>query len=583
MSSSTSCRARGPSRLGSIACITLLLLGTGAAPARAAEDDEDETPLLAADVPRGETVYLRPNDATRLDLRDMDGDGRLDMVEVSPRGVSLRFLRSNGRYPDEDDRLVRWPGSKVGWALTDLDGDGASDIVMLVEGSTLRVWTSTAEATESTDLLTDIPGALPRGIRRMNFVHDVDGDGQADIVVPASGHYAIYLGTGSGFVEDPIEVAFEAEIDLEVGDPESLDGRFGEVVRVPLFRLMDIDGDQRRDLVSESEDELLVYLAGDELPPEPDWRIDLAALKAEVDRPTQVNLDDLLSMVAPAVNWEVADLDGSPPWDMVLQRGSRFTVHLGGSHGLDPGRADQVLKASGNVMHFLLRDTDGDGAVDLQMLRAETISLGRVLRWLVIAGSLDFDVFTYRNEGGTFARRPSERKTISLRVPALIGFVSGMEDMESELEARFDWPAQPACFGDDGRVDDVVDVRDRTIELYRDLVPGDFQPGIVEQLRDLGPEAMLEQNLIRRLDDLEDGGVKVIDLGEATSLIPTPSYDLHLAAERAEPFARYALPDQMVSLRALRPLDIDGDGRSDIVAVGQDAEGAVVAQILVLP
>ncbi len=532
-------------------------------------------------------VRIGIQDGSRLKLTDMDGDGRADLVRIGINGVGVSFLADDDTYATEPDWSISWPSTKSAWDIADIDGDGADDVVVLDSGARVLVFRPVSGSDEAEVWLADAGGFLPRGIRRMRFVRDVDGDGRRDVIIPGSGRFLIHRGTEGGLDPQPLSVVYEAEIELKVGDPESLDGRFGQEIGIPLFSIEDVDGDGRTDLLAESKQELAVYLAGDTLPSEPSWTLDLEALRAEVDSPESIDLEDLFANVTPQLNWQIDDVDGVAPHDLILQRGNRFTVHLGGTHGLDPARADQVLKASGNVLHFVMRDVDGDGLVDLQLLRAETISLGTVLRWLVIAGSLDFDVYTYRNEGGRFVRKPTSRKRISLRLPALIGLVTDKdreewEDYGDEITDKLSWPATLLDFDGDGRVDDVIDQRGDELVVLRDRRPADFAPDLVQRAKVEGIDGLIESFIFGIVDDVEDGAAFDMELLDLPNRVPTPGWDLHLLTKNDVPVARQPLPSAVDGVDWLRVVDLNGDGYSDIVAVcDADNWSGTVVQILI--
>src|SRR5262249_55245404 len=262
-----------------------------------------------------------------------------------------------------------------------------------------------------------------------------------DLVIPGTSRFLIHLQTKDGW-STALPVSFQASIGLELGDPGRLDARFAQDVEIPWFSLQDVDGDGTTDLVSETAEQVLFHLANPALPDHPTFSLDLTALRAAVAAPGRVDLDNLLANVDPQVNWKTADLDGKAPNDLVIQQGGTFNVYLGGSRGPSLDHPDQVLKASGNVLYFLLRDVNKDGRPDLQILRAQSISLADALRLLVVPGSIDFDVFTYANLGASaaagdpgavtgeqdvFSRKPTTRATVSLSIPALLGFVDKLQ------------------------------------------------------------------------------------------------------------------------------------------------------------
>ncbi len=527
---------------------------------------------------------------TRYALRDLDGDGRRDLLAIGLDGLALRRLGDDGTFPAADDSALAWPAETVGWSLADLEGDGRTEVLLLVEGRTVLAVRAGADGVLAAGepLLEQPNGFLPRGIRRVNFVRDVDGDGRPDLVLPGNGRFLIHLNREEG-LQPAIPVAFRAQIGLELGDPSRLDRRFGQDVQVPWFQLLDVDGDGDTDLVSETGDQVQVHLAAPDLPQQPSWTLDLAALRAEQPARDKVDLDNLLGNIEPQVNWRTADLDGAPPHDLVLQTGGTFRVYAGGSTGPALDTPTQVLKASGNVLYFLLRDTGGDGRPELQILRAGTVSLGDALRLLVIPGSLDFDVFTYRDVWGTgeaergeiFARRPTTRTTVALRIPALLGFLDDVEELQGEYELRLLVPAVAACLHDDGAFDDVVDVQGDTLAFWHAAVPDRFGTGIAARLESFDADDLLEAYVERELDSLGDGGRKEISLEDIRKLLDTPGWDLRQAVAGRKPDATLPLGVPGEGAR-LRVEDLDGDGRSDLVVIGRGGgEGPRRLQFLV--
>jgi hypothetical protein len=514
-----------------------------------------------------------PQGSTRIALRDLDGDGRRDLLFVDSDGVALRRLRADGTYPEADDSRFAWPSTTTGWSLSDLDGNGSPEVVLLVDGRKVQSVAPDAQgALVATPRLEEPAGFLPRGIRRVNFVRDVDGDGRLDLVLPGAGRFLLRRNLGSDGFAPPISVACRADIGMELGDPSRLDARFAEDVVLPWFTLQDVNGDGKTDLVSETAQAVQAHLAAPDLPMQPTWSLDIAALRAELPPRGPIDLDNLLGNIEPQINWRAGDLDGVAPHDLVVQVGGTFRVYLGGSAGPKLDAPDQVLKASGNVLYFLLNDVNEDSRPDLQILRAATVSLADAVRMLIVPGSLDFDVFTYLDVRGSaeaaaddvFSRRPSTRTTVSLHVPALIGFLSDLDELKADYERRRAVPAQAACLDGDGAVNDIVDLRADGFAIWRDAVPADFKPGFVEQLRSFDADDLLQQYVLSELDTLGDGGRLEISLEDIKRIMVTPGHDLRESVKDRKP-DRW-LPLQIPTAGAkIRIEDLDGDGRGDII------------------
>ena len=74
-----------------------------------------------------------------------------------------------------------------------------------------------------------------------------------------------------------------------------------------------------------------------------------------------------------------------------------------------------------------------DGLPELQLVRAENVSLGRVVRWLILPGKLDFDLFTYTNTAGKYGLKPQKKTTFSLQIPRLLTIEEKFEGLEEEF------------------------------------------------------------------------------------------------------------------------------------------------------
>jgi len=546
----------------------------------ATESAVDEEAKLALAVT---TLRIEADDVKHA-LRDFDGDGDLDLLRIDPTGLALRLLDSNGEYLAEDEHLLEWPGPDVGWHLADVDDNGATDLVMLVSGRTLVLHRVTAAGRfdDGEVLLVQPKGHLPRGVRRIPFMRDVDSDGRLDVVVPGLSQYWIHMGEADGLNDEPVVVTFEAEIAYSLGNRTRVDGRFGENVTIPWFSLRDLDGNGTMDLVSETEDLVLFHMARPELSTEPSWRLDLSALRDELGQ-VLFDMDDLLRAVGQRVSWRIDDLDGIPPHDLIIQQGGTFRVYLGGATGEIDRPPDRLLKSSGSVLHYTVRDVMGDPLPELQIIRGDVISLGDVLRLLAVPGALNFDVFTYENNGGEFARKPSRRTRITLKIPRLLAFLERLEAMQGELTERLHMPARRVDLDGDGALNDVADLVDGKLVLHRDLVPAQLERSLIEQLRDTSLDGLVEAYILSDLDHLEDGGMRSIDLEDITDLAITPGWELRGLTDGREPLFSLQTPFNSDSEQpSIRVFDANGDGVSDMLLTGEIADGHMALQIIVV-
>lgn len=528
-----------------------------------------------------DTVITTSEAGTVVALRDLDGDGAMDLVRMDATGIGARLMTSDGVLAEENERRLPWPAAHLAWDLTDLEGDGIYEILMLLEGREVKRWNYDAASEtgwSDAEALIESRSYLPRGLSQMDFARDVDGDGHEDLVLPGSGEYRIHLHGADGWTE-PFRVRFEATIEHELGDPTSLTSRFGQAVEIPWFRMEDIDGDGRRDLVSERSGRVDFHIAAPEITATPTWHLDLAAMQDQLPRPgDDIDFSNLFSAIGGIVDWQVLDIDRSPPHDLVLQLGGTFKVYRNAATGGPKRTPDQILKSSGNVLAFLLRDVQGDELPELQILRAEKLGLGRVLRWLVLPGHLDFDLFTYRNDEGEFARRPTLRHTISIGIPRLLAFLDDIDEITDEIERQEEVPARALDLDGDGKTNDIVDLTLGKVLIWRDRIPDDYQLPV--DLRGGDMDDFLGELVLKDLDRMKDGGVKTIELDELDEWVFFLGSELRTLCEGHEP--DLVLPAGSLWTEAeIHARDIDGDGRADLVILAEPNEGERVVQLLV--
>lgn len=503
-------------------------------------------------------------------LRDLTGDGGLDLLRADEEGLSLTPLGDDLRYAAAPLANLPWPEGPVGWEVTDLDGDGVHELLTLEPRGVVVRRLDDSGAFDPGRVLLEERAVLPAGVQRVHFVRDVDRDGRADVVLPSAGFHRIFLAEEAGW-SAPIEVAYELSSTVQAGDRDQLGGTFGQDVRVPWFRIEDVDGDGLPDLVSETDGRIAFHLASPELSSEPTWILDLDALKAELPKRGSIDFDNLFSFLDERVTWQVADVDGQAPNDLLVVLGSKLRVYLGGSRSGPQGAPDQVLKSSGNVLLTFLRDTGRGALPDLQILRAERISVARVIRSLILPGKLDFDVFTYLNDGGTFGRRPARRNRVTIELPRLIEFMEEEGGIADELEAQFDLPTRrlPKSLSAPAAGDDVVDVLEEDLVIYSDCAPAPEFLESLDGVEEFDPELFVEGFFLEDFDARGDGATRVLDFGDVKSLDFGPASILRRSTAGREPALRtpLALPADDVDDVLVR--DLNGDGRGDLIVFGR--------------
>jgi hypothetical protein len=243
----------------------------------------------------------RPGNDPSWAFRDLDGNGRTDIVITSADGVDVEglgttawALHSNtgskfrsevetwdlpGGYPQDTFVLTYDAATAVSpaWALADLDGDGHDDLVVTydsassVDGVGTKVWlvyvnTGKGFAGSSTSWALP-PGFAEGALSALSDtvaadptwgLADLDGDDRLDFVVthdagdPGIGttSWRVYLNTGSGFSSTGEEWL------LPEGYPTDTFDRLydDDVGSAPSWSLYDIDGNGRSDVVVTRDD-----------------------------------------------------------------------------------------------------------------------------------------------------------------------------------------------------------------------------------------------------------------------------------------------------------------------------------------
>lgn len=521
-------------------------------------------------------------DNSRVAIRHANQDDRLDLIQVEPTGFGFKYQLVDGTFSPAFDAYLRWPTDHLAWDIVDIDGDEVHEVVTLASSGEVRAWRPDAEGQFGEgQLLIASKSYLPHGISRMRFVRDVDSNGRADLVLPAAGQFRIHLQGTDGSWDQTLEIEYEAEIDYSMGDPESLDSEFGQSLRIPWFSMEDVTGDGNVDLVSRTDERVDFHLGEPEFSATPTWTLNLMGDETRASRESKgVDLDDLFSNIDQGVKWRIEDVDGKPPLDLILQEGRTLKLYNGGSTTGVDRRPDQVLKISGNMLHFFIREVTGDSLPELQILRAEQVGIGQVIRWFILPGSLDFEFFTYENRKGLFSRKPTRRNVLSLKIPRLLSLIEDVEGIEEEFDRQRDIPARRLDLGGDGLDNDVVDLVGGKVRFFKDCAPVENEK--LASLNSGSLETILDTFLLKDLDRLEADETRTIDLGGYASWSFSPGAAL-----------RESTKGQKVELEVpglgtegkfeMQVLDMNGDGRDDVIAWTRLESGESLIQFLVRP
>ncbi|MEM7201659.1 MAG: VCBS repeat-containing protein [Planctomycetota bacterium] len=466
------------------------------------------------------------------ELRDLDGDGHLDLVLATAQGQDRIYINDGtGLFTDETSSRLP-PNSDATSSLLCEDVDGDGDLDLVTGGSTNRLYVN-----DGTGNFTDVTSTQLRwsGFLRTSALAfgDVDGDGDGDLVVGTDlQQNLLYLNDGGGTF-----------VDATVGRlPVSLDVTLG-------VALADVDGDGDLDIVFATRHQNHLYLndgsgrfadATAQLPSAFDVSNDVVAI--DVDGDADVDLvfgnggqqnrlylnnglgqffDGTSSRLPISLDETVdlakIDLDRDGDADLIVanRNGTRILVNDGTGAFTSspfPAHADRTLAVAAG-------DVDGDADPDL------------------FSGNVEEDRLYLRNAAGAFLLATPTRMS----------------------EAGFSADIVPADLDGDGDLDLVLS--DHVTRPYRNDGLGNFV-AMGSATPPYGPSAF--QPDVDCFDADGDGDVDVavaVYLGQNRLLLNDGSGVLvEATAER--------LPADQERTRAVVALGVEGDGDQDLVFAG---------------
>jgi len=549
----------------------------------------DEAPRFVT-----ESLVLEPPVAG-LAAIDVEGDGRLELLVAREEGLEIRAFAGAASPAAAEPlfRLERGGSRTFAWCIAAGSAEGGvrrRDAVWVVrdEGRVQR-W---EPGTEPIEMVRAGALVLPTGVFSFVFARDLDGDGRVDLALPELGGLRLHFGGAGGAMRKGPLVRHDVEAELELPRPEEVAPQIGSAFSIPAFRCEDQNGDGHPDLAFAAEDRLQFFWSGPDgaLPETPTVDVDLGELRAKLrgERTSLLDPGNLFRALDALVAAEVRDLDGDGLADLLLRQGPKVSIFAGARGGIDRGRATQVLKTSGNLLAAFTIDDDGDGRLDLCMLQVADVSIGDVLLWLVVGGKLELDLFTYfqLDEKLRFARSPSRRRRLRIDVPAILGLVDELENNAAFASLGEELARLPVAvdLDGDGRRDDVAALaRDGVIELHEGAAPAEAELA----------EAALWKSVVERYDREVRGrdGVTIPLLG-VVDWLPMPGGRLRAAIAARTPTATVGAPDPRASREppaqgakkgdapatrhVLVVLDLDGDGRDDLLIVDPVAESGPI-------
>ena len=277
--------------------------------------------------------------AMQVELADLDGDGRKEVIFAGGDQVQIYWNRNGGFSTDQrtilqvEGNWSQFAQGAVRVAAADVDGDGRDEL-LVVNGEGVQI--------RSTTDLHEIRQTLPLAHASWLHAADLDGDGRIDLIVSRLENGRSYETESVVFWNGPAGFSPRRVTPLATG------GAMGCIAA-------DLDRDGRPEVVfnntmagpsqSDPEFPVYVYLGGAGGRFDPARRLEL---------PT-----------GGSNTYVVADLDQDGHADLVCTTRHGLRVFHGGPDGLHPERCTDLRTRGQNIHYVQVGDFDRDGWLDL--------------------------------------------------------------------------------------------------------------------------------------------------------------------------------------------------------------------------
>jgi len=487
--------------------------------------------------------FTLPAESEQLIVADLNGDSLNELITVIDESLRIYFQRENGFDFDNGYKEIDFSGQAVGWDLSTNYGDNdRASIIALVNGTDAYVWPVRDETILEPQLIkSGLQGFLSKGVNRLYFSRDINGDSNEDLIIPGAGNLHVFIAGANYSYQSGITIESENRMRTML-QPNDLERRTGQALRIPFMELRDVNSDGYDDLISRTDERLDVFIA-DEIgdayfTSDASYSIDIAEIEERLGDFDIDNLDfsNLTGVLALTHEEVLDDVDGDGIEDLLLREGGKVSLFGGTDSGMNLEQPRQVLRSGGNVLSTFLYDENEDGLKDLWLWRIEPISVGDIFVWLAISGSVAIEAFVYPNDGERFARRPARKLTVDLRFPSVIRLATTFQDLAAEARETQTEEFIPTNVGNlDDAIDqeDLLVLIDNQVELFLNSIePEDDSEEFLGALEYSRDRDSYEINIREMINNIVIGGNPHLSLIE--DLNPDIAIDLGTTAENGD-------------------------------------------------
>ncbi len=394
-------------------------------------------------------------------VADLDGDGASEVV-IAGAGGEVE-VRSGARLERRGRILLPHPERSL-LAVGDIlgEGKGAQLVVLSPAGlAAHRFLPGRGLSPEGTRVSLRARFQLRIGAPRFApILRDVSGDGRPDLLLPGLRTFEIWVsgnGEGAGLTRSAV-VRTKARTSRETGG-DRLSDTLSSAFRIPRLSFRDVNGDGRDDLLVTEGDRLGFHLqrAGGTIPAEADRVLDLSIFR-DTTPEAGIRPGKTLAGKGDAVLL-IRDLDADGIPDYVIHHRRKIWIFRGTRDGprfTDPA---SILKVAEDVTMLLVTRIDGDDRPDLLLLRLQVPTIAGLVAGLHRELDLTFAASGYAGEGDcTFSTTPRWRGGIRVRLPKIMDVLRNPDALLRRFEetvAHFR-PFAEGDFDGDGREDVVM-------------------------------------------------------------------------------------------------------------------------------
>ena len=363
-------------------------------------------------------------------LVDTDGDGRRELLLVGSSGTIERHGAERGQFVARGTLLLPQPARSL-LAFADLLPAAGTELVV-ADGSGTTAWAWPANASPvATPLIRRARSTLPLGSVHVSpFVQDLDRDGKLDVLLPTLTGVLPYHQEAAGDDGVPTFRALEAiavrvRAQVNAGDGRGERELSGELV-VPPIDTEDLDGDGKPDLLTREGQKHRFHLQAKDGSFAPPIEVDLAQFvdstpKATTELGSTAVLGDRQLL-------QRGDVDGDGIPDHVIAHRRKVWTFVSSKQGPQFAKARTQATAD-DVTGMLLVDLDDDRRADLLTFQVQLPGVGALLLGLVQSIDIDVKAVGHKSEADGFARTPTWRRTVTLRIPPLLSLLSRQEEL----------------------------------------------------------------------------------------------------------------------------------------------------------